>query len=135
MQTIFPTLLVLVLFLFSGLTSVHAQSLNTSPAVKYTADKVQINYLTGMDAINSLRAEMDSNFDMLNPPQDENTAANREAIYKLKFYIAIQGKIGTGTETGLAIAVAFNEVSAINEKYSGLVSQAWFDHAIDILSL
>jgi len=135
MQTFFPTLLVLVFFLFSGLNGLEAQSLSPSPVVTQGPDKTTIDYRQGMDAITTLRAEMDSQFDLLNPPQDENTAANRIAIYKSRYFIAIQGKIGTGYETGSAIIRAYNEALAINEKYTGLVNETWLNEAIDILSL
>ena len=136
MQTFLPTLLVLAFFLFSGFNGLQAQTLNTSPVVLEGPGKTTVEYMQGMDAINTLRAEMQSNFDLQNPPQDENTQAARVAIYKFRYMVSIQDLIGTGSETGVAIVRSYNDIlNLTKDKYPGLVDESWLTDMVTLLSI
>ncbi len=126
----------LMAFLFSGLTSLNAQSFTTGP-IEYTGPngKTQIEYLVGMDAINTLRTEMQSTFDLDNPVQP-NSAANAAIYHHFQFMVHVQDHIGSGKTAGDAIFRAYNEVVEMaKSNYPNSVDSAWKDQLVTLLSI
>ncbi len=136
MLTVMPALLVMVVFLFSGLT-VQAQTLATSGAAEYILDfngKTPIVYMDVEPAMQTIKTDYLSTFPQQEP--DETNAANASIIYKMKFYQKAHNNIAASGDVSLGILSAFGEIQSLaNAKWPNLVTQTWYDDMVTLLSL
>ncbi len=125
----------LMAFLFSGLTTLNAQSFTTGPAEYGGVNgKVLIDYVDNAEALTTVESEITTNYPNLNLPQPTTLTA-AETFYRQQYLISVRGYLGAGQTTASAIYRGYNEVvEASKGNWATLVDEAWMDDMISLLS-
>jgi len=127
--------LTLMAFLFSGLTSLSAQSFTTGPA-EYSGvnGKTLIDYLDTSAAFTTIETELQTNYGTTQPAEPTNLAT-AEVYYQVQYLRAVGTHLSTGETTAAAIYRGYNEVVNMSKgNYPNLVDQTWQDDMISLLS-
>ena len=125
----------LMAFLFSGLTTLSAQSFTTGPAEYGGVDgKTLIEYQDNSAALTTVETEITNNYPSLDLPTPA-TATAAQAYYQLEYLISVRGHLGAGQTASQAIYRGYNEVVNMSKgNWPNLVTEAWMDDMISLLS-
>jgi len=133
-----PTLLVLAVFLFSGLT-VQAQvfTAENDGVATISVDqngKTVIQYMNVTNAIATLRSEIGIIYPV--PVADDNSAVSAKQVYGRLMYERAAFYIGDTGNVADSIHKAWNEVRSVaNGKWPDLITQTDYDDMVTLLSL
>jgi len=125
----------LMAFLFSGLTSLNAQSFTTGPAEYGGVNgKTLIEYQDNSDALTTVETEITTNYSSLDLPQPTTPAA-AQTYYRLEYLVSVRAHLGAGQATSQAIYRGYNEVVEMSKgNFPNLVNETWMDDMISLLS-
>jgi len=108
MQTLM--FMTLMAFLFSGLTTLNAQSFTTGPAEYGGVNgKTLIDYQDNAEALTTVETEITTNYPNLNLPVPTTPSA-AETYYRLEYLINVRGYLGAGHTAASAAYRGYNEV-------------------------
>ena len=125
--------LTLTAFLFLGLTSINAQSLSAGPVYPTAPnDKTSVDLQDNADAINAVQTEIQTNYDLVNPP---TAAGNPEGYYRLFYLRTVQDELNNGQTT--ANAIYFGYVATVDASKAAnpdLVNETWQADMVALLA-
>lgn len=125
----------LMAFLFSGLTSLSAQSFTTGPAEYGGVNgKTLIEYQDNSEALTTVETEVTNNYPSVNLPLPTTLTA-AQAYYHLEYLLNVRAHLGAGQTTSQAIYRGYNEVVEMSKgNWPNLVDETWMNDMISLLS-
>ncbi|MFK7810281.1 MAG: hypothetical protein AB8F74_20930 [Saprospiraceae bacterium] len=125
--------LTLTAFLFLGLTSVNAQSLSAGPVYPTAPnDKTTVELQTNDDAISTVQTEIQTNYDLVNPPSQ---IADAEGYYRLFYLRTVKSELEAGQTAANAIYFGYvSTVDASKASNPNLVNETWQADMVALLA-
>lgn len=125
----------LMAFLFSGPTSLNAQSFTAGPNEYGGANsKTLISYQDTAEALTTVETEITDNYASINLPLP-TSPSTAETYYRLEYLLSVRGYLGAGKETADAIFRAYNEtIAASRDNWLNLIDETWMNEMISLLS-